>query len=196
MTTVATSAENRIRRLPAWAPWAILAASMALAAGILALGQGPTIAGVLLIGALLYVVALTAVSRAVEGHRYAKDRLATTLVTVAVLRSVVPLVSLVITVVVTGIGALSLDFVTTDMVGVFGQDPGGGAYHAVIGTLYVVGIAALVSIPLGIFTAIYLVEYGGGRIKRAITVLVDVMTGIPSIVAGLLDRKSTRLNSS
>src|SRR5699024_9469629 len=52
-------------------------------------------------------------------------------------------------------------------------------------TLYVTGIAAVMSIPLCIFTAIYLVEYGGGRVKRAITILVDVMTGIPSIVAGL-----------
>src|SRR5699024_9421 len=49
----------------------------------------------------------------------------------------------------------------------------------------VTGIASLISIPLGIFTAIYLVEYGQGRLKRGITLLVDVMTGIPSIVAGL-----------
>ena len=61
----------------------------------------------------------------------------------------------------------------------------GGALHAIIGTLWVTGIASLISIPLGIFTAIYLVEYGRGRLARAITVLVDVMTGIPSIVAGL-----------
>ncbi len=185
MTTLATASANQVRRLPGWAPWAILVGCMALAAGILALGQGPTIAGVLLIGALLYVVAITITSRAVEGSRYAKDRLATTLVTAAFLIAMVPLVSLVVTVVVNGIGALSAEFFTSDMVGVFGQDPGGGIYHAIIGTLYVVGIAALVSIPLGIFTAIYLVEYGGGRIKRGITVLVDVMTGIPSIVAGL-----------
>src|SRR5690625_7531304 len=68
---------------------------------------------------------------------------------------------------------------------VFGSMTTGGALHAIIGTVYVTGIASLISIPLGIFTAIYLVEYGQGRLKRGITLLVDVMTGIPSIVAGL-----------
>src|SRR5690625_7735755 len=68
---------------------------------------------------------------------------------------------------------------------VFGSMTTGGALHAIIGTVYVTGIASLISIPLGIFTAIYLVEYGQGRLKRGITLLVDVMTGVPSIVAGL-----------
>ena len=62
---------------------------------------------------------------------------------------------------------------------------GGGAYHAIVGTLIITGLAALISVPIGLMTAIYLVEYGTGKLKRAITFLVDVMTGIPSIVAGL-----------
>ncbi len=69
------------------------------------------------------------------------------------------------------------------MSGIVGE--GGGAYHAIIGTLIITGLAALISVPIGLMTAIYLVEYGTGRLKRAITFLVDVMTGIPSIVAGL-----------
>jgi phosphate transport system permease protein len=62
---------------------------------------------------------------------------------------------------------------------------GGGAAHAIVGTLMVTGLAALISIPVGVMAAIYLVEYGEGVLKRVITFLVDVMTGIPSIVAGL-----------
>jgi phosphate transport system permease protein len=62
---------------------------------------------------------------------------------------------------------------------------GGGAYHAIIGTLIITAVATLISVPIGLMTAIYLVEYGTGRLKRAITFFVDVMTGIPSIVAGL-----------
>jgi phosphate transport system permease protein len=54
-----------------------------------------------------------------------------------------------------------------------------------MGTLIVTGLAALISIPVGILSAVYLVEYGRGRLARSITFFVDVMTGIPSIVAGL-----------
>src|SRR5690606_7385227 len=72
------------------------------------------------------------------------------------------------------------------MVGIFGASVEGGVFHAIIGTLWVTGLCSLVAIPLGILTAVYLVEYARpGPLKRAITVLVDVMTGIPSIVAGL-----------
>ena len=62
---------------------------------------------------------------------------------------------------------------------------GGGALHAIIGTLLITGMATLISVPVGLLTAIYLVEYGRGPLARAITFFVDVMTGIPSIVAGL-----------
>jgi len=62
---------------------------------------------------------------------------------------------------------------------------GGGAQHAIAGTLIITGLAAIISIPIGMLTAIYLVEYGRGRLARWVTFLVDVMTGIPSIVAGL-----------
>jgi phosphate transport system permease protein len=65
-------------------------------------------------------------------------------------------------------------------------DMQGGIYHALVGTLLVTLAATVVSVPIGIMTAVYLVEYGKrNRLARAITFLVDVMTGIPSIVAGL-----------
>src|SRR5690606_11852726 len=57
--------------------------------------------------------------------------------------------------------------------------------HAITGTLLMTGAAALISIPIGLLTSVYLVEYGRGRLARAITFFIDVMTGIPSIVAGL-----------
>lgn len=184
-TSQTAQALHSSQRLPRTVPWAVLAGSLLLAAAILALGNGPSIAGVAFIGAIIHTVAITVISWQVEGVRWAKDRLATTLVTLAFVLAMVPLVSLIWTVVAGGVQAMSWEFLTTDMVGIFGQMTEGGAYHAIIGTLYVTGIASVISIPLGIFTAVYLVEYGGGRLKKAITVLVDVMTGIPSIVAGL-----------
>ena len=69
------------------------------------------------------------------------------------------------------------------MRGVIGE--GGGAIHAIYGTLIITGCATIISVPIGILAAIYLQEYGVGRLKRALTFFVDVMTGIPSIVAGL-----------
>jgi phosphate transport system permease protein len=62
----------------------------------------------------------------------------------------------------------------------------GGAYHAVVGTLQITLWATLISVPIGLLAAVYLIEYStGGPLSRAITFFVDVMTGIPSIVAGL-----------
>ena len=176
---------RRSRKLARWAPYAVLAGSAAFSAGLLALLTTVTIAGLFALTAVSYAVAITILSRVVEGPRWAKDRLATALVTLAFLLALIPLVSLLAIVVGDGMGGFSWDFLSTDMVGVFGSMTSGGALHAIIGTVYVTGIASLVAIPLGIFTAIYLVEYGQGRLKRGITLLVDVMTGIPSIVAGL-----------
>ena len=63
---------------------------------------------------------------------------------------------------------------------------GGGAYHAMMGTLIITGLTTLISVPIGIFAAIYLVEYANkSALSRGLTFFVDVMTGIPSIVAGL-----------
>ena len=83
-----------------------------------------------------------------------------------------------------GLAAINAEFLTFSMRNVVGDEQG-GLFHALIGTLLVTGMAALISVPIGVFAAIYLVEYGAGkRLARTITFLVDVMTGIPSIVAG------------
>jgi phosphate transport system permease protein len=184
-TTTATDLSTGAGRLPGWAPWAVLAGAVGLVYTLLLAFGRPTIASVLFLGGVLFIVANWVIARAVEGERPAKDRLATSLVSGAFLLAMVPLVSLVWIVLKNGLALFSWEFLTTDMTGIYGDMTEGGALHAIIGTLWVTGIASVISIPLGIFTAIYLVEYGRGRLARAITVLVDVMTGIPSIVAGL-----------
>ncbi|HWO46684.1 MAG TPA: hypothetical protein VNM41_01375, partial [Solirubrobacterales bacterium] len=116
-------------------------------------------------------------------RRRAKDRLMTVLIAGAFALAMIPLISLVYEVTKRGIPGLSLEFFTSDARGVVGE--GGGASHAIVGTLVITGVAALISVPIGIMGAIYLNEYGEGRLRRALTFFVDVMTGIPSIVAGL-----------
>ena len=75
-------------------------------------------------------------------------------------------------------------FFSSSMRNVVGE--GGGAVHAIWGTLIITGLATLISVPIGLMTAVYLVEYGQkGRLAHSIRFFVDVMTGIPSIVAGL-----------
>jgi phosphate transport system permease protein len=84
-----------------------------------------------------------------------------------------------------GIGAWNWDFFTSDPTGRFLGDPG-GIKSAVIGTIMIVALAALIAIPIGIGVAVYLVEYGKqSRFANLVRYFVDVMTGVPSIVFGL-----------
>ena len=175
--------------LPGWAPWAVLGGSIVLSAVVFfilsaASGEGINIAGLLVVAALTYLVLILVISTVVEGRRKGVDRFVTGVVASAFLLAMVPLVSVAWTVVANGIAGLSAEFLTSSMRSVVGE--GGGALHAIVGTLLITLAAAIISIPIGLFTAIYLVEYGQGRrLATGITFLVDVMTGIPSIVAGL-----------
>lgn len=181
-------------RLARWVPWATLAASLLVAALIIgmlhlaaapdedAVGELPW-PGALAVGAVLYVVAITALSRIVEGRRRSTDRLVTSLVVGAFLLAMIPLISVTITVITMGVNRFDIEFFTWSMRSVQGE--GGGALHAIVGTLFITLTAALISIPVGLMTSIYLVEYGRGALAKGVTFLVDVMTGIPSIVAGL-----------
>ncbi|MDR3084564.1 MAG: phosphate ABC transporter permease PstA [Streptomyces sp.] len=172
-------------RLPAWSPWAIAAGSIAAAIGIgVAAGLHSRVQWGL-IAAILFVLATYGIAARVEGRRQATDRVATSLVWVAFLLAVVPLVSLVWVTVQRGVKVLDLFFLTHSMGVVADSQPGGGIYHAILGSLEQVGLATLLGAPIGVLTAIYLVEYGRGRLAKAVTFFVDVMTGIPSIVAGL-----------
>ncbi|WP_051471753.1 phosphate ABC transporter permease subunit PstC [Patulibacter minatonensis] len=118
--------------------------------------------------------------------------------------AMLPLALLLGFLVVKGGGAISWDFFTTDPTGAAGavsnanrflggdaaastatQDLG-GIRSAIVGSLEVVGIAALVVVPVGIAVAVYLVEYGQGtKFGSFVRYLVDVMTGVPSVVFGL-----------
>jgi phosphate transport system permease protein len=104
---------------------------------------------------------------------------------VCVVLALIPLVFVLGYTVQKGLGALDMDFLTHSMKGVGPLDDAGGAYHAILGTLEQVGLASLMAVPLGLLVAIYIVEYGRGPLRSAVRFLVDVMTGIPSIVAGL-----------
>ncbi|MGY5129297.1 phosphate ABC transporter permease PstA [Streptomyces nigrescens] len=172
-------------RLPRWSPPVIALAAAGAGCGIgLGAGLDSTVQWGL-IAALLFILGTFALAAAVEGARQAKDRLATCLVWTAFLIAVVPLVSLLWETVSRGIKVLDAYFLQHSMGTTPDALPGGGIYHAIIGTLEQVGLATLIAAPIGLLTAIYLVEYGRGRLARAVTFFVDVMTGIPSIVAGL-----------
>lgn len=172
-------------RLNRGTPWGILGAALFISALWQLFQQDFSIAGLFTIGALIYAVALIITSGVVEGGRWAKDRLATVLVTAAFLLAMIPLFSLIWTVLSNGLTMFSLEFLTSDMRGVYGDMTTGGVKHAIIGTLMITLGAAVIAVPIGILTAVYLVEYGRGALARAITTMVDIMTGIPSIVAGL-----------
>ncbi|MBV8981102.1 MAG: phosphate ABC transporter permease PstA [Acidimicrobiia bacterium] len=139
----------------------------------------------LLVAYLLYLAGQTAVSYRVEGSRSAKNRLALTLLVSTLFLALVPLVAVLYYTAQRGLQAITPGFLTHSMSGVGPLDSGGGAYHAIIGTLEQVSIASIISIPVGLLAAIYLVEYGRGRLAYWIRFFVDVMTGLPSIVAGL-----------
>jgi phosphate transport system permease protein len=161
-----------------------VAAVSAATAALVSLSLGWNLAGGAVLALLLFAVALPAWSALVENSRAATDRLVTTLVWSAFAIALVPLVSLMVTVLRNGLGVVNGDFLTYSMRNVIG--PGGGVYHAIIGTVLITLAATVISVPVGLLSAIYLVEYGvRNRTARTITFLVDVMTGIPSIVAGL-----------
>ncbi|MFJ1901876.1 MULTISPECIES: phosphate ABC transporter permease PstA [unclassified Streptomyces] len=173
------------RTLPRTAPLGFAAVSIALGVGIGAAAGWHSRVQWGLLSALFFLVISYVATSVVENRRQAKDRLATSLVWVCFLIAIVPLASLLWTTVSRGSGRLDIYFLTHSMAGVLGSEDSGGVYHALIGTLEQVGIATVISAPLGLLTAVYLVEYGKGPLARAVTFFVDVMTGIPSIVAGL-----------
>jgi phosphate transport system permease protein len=171
-------------RLPRWAP--VLIGAMALAlAGLPALLGGWNAVAWLALAVAVFLGVMPLWSGLVEGRRAAVDRLVTGLIWTAFAIALSPLLWLLWVAVRSGVPAINGDFLTYSMLNVIGDEQG-GILHALIGTLLVTLAAAVLSVPVGILTAIYLVEYGvRSRAARMITFLVDVMTGIPSIVAGL-----------
>lgn len=118
--------------------------------------------------------------------RVVRDKLATVAIHAAFVLALIPLVWILWTVVSRGYSLLlTSDWWTHSQRGITVRDAGGGAYHAIVGTVLQAGVTALISVPIGILTAVYLVEYGRGRTARTVSFMVDILTGIPSIVAAL-----------
>ncbi|HYG95965.1 MAG TPA: phosphate ABC transporter permease PstA [Solirubrobacterales bacterium] len=168
--------------LPSWGQYAVVAGALAFSAAFLTAVGSFSIGLALALAVLVASVGIYAWSRVVEGPRRAVDRAVTVWIAAAFGLAMIPLFSLLFEVTKRGIPGLSAEFFSGDARGVIG---GGGAQHAIVGTLVITGVAVVISVPIGIMAAIYLVEYGKGKLRRALTFFVDVMTGIPSIVAGL-----------
>lgn len=174
------------KTLPRLAPLYSAGAAIAVALILNATTGIQGIAGTVVVAVLLFVVGQTAWSFAVEGRRHAVDRLATTLIYATFVAALAALVAILSVTVIKGIQAISPEFFTSTMRNVSARREGGGIAHALVGTLEQVLLAAAIAVPVGIMTAVYLVEYGAGRrLAKWISFFVDVMTGIPSIIAGL-----------
>ena len=117
--------------------------------------------------------------------RKVTDWLARGGVVAAFLLAVLPLLSILILVISNGLKRFDQTFLNNSMRNVAESDPGGGAYHAIQGTLEQALLATAIAVPIGVMVAVYLVEYGRGILARSVTFIVDVMMGLPSIVAGL-----------
>ena len=130
-------------------------------------------------------------TRSFIAARKRKDAAMRLLISLAFIVALVPLISVLWTTIANGVKRLNLNFLSYNMTGVVGGNPTpsggyGGVQHAIIGTLEITLGAMVISIPIGLMCAVYLVEYSNrGKLSRAITLLVYVMSGIPSIVAGL-----------
>jgi phosphate transport system permease protein len=117
--------------------------------------------------------------------RRRRDRLMRGVLAAATAVALVPLVLILYFLFEKGLGAIDGSFFSTDPNGNFLGDPG-GIKSAILGTLEMVGLATLISVPIGIGVALYLVEYGReGRFGSLVRYFVDVMTGVPSVVFGL-----------
>ncbi|MGH3637515.1 MAG: phosphate ABC transporter permease PstA [Mycobacterium sp.] len=123
----------------------------------------------------------------VSARRKITNNLATVLVSASVLVALVPLIWVLYSVISKGLAAVTTaTWFTNSQAGTTAFSPGGGVYHAIAGTLLQGIVCSIISIPVGVMVAVYLVEYGGGtRLGKITTFMVDILTGVPSIVAAL-----------
>jgi phosphate transport system permease protein len=170
--------------MPSWMVAAVAAGAVAVTLLLFALTGFAGKADFLVVATVLIVVAIGAASWLVEGKRAAIDRIATNGARVALILTLLPLGFVVGYVIKRGAKDFSLGFLTHDAT----AGPlaaGGGVAPAILGTLEQVLVASLFAVPLGLMVAIYITEYGGNKFATGVRFLIDVMTGIPSIVAGL-----------
>jgi phosphate transport system permease protein len=124
--------------------------------------------------------------RSISIVRRIKNQLATTFFLFSFVIALVPLIWLLWVVAVRGwYGVTRSGWWTHSLRGVLPEQFAGGVYHALYGTLAQAAVAALIAVPLGLLAAVYLAEYNSDRLARVTTFMVDVLAGVPSIVAAL-----------
>jgi len=135
---------------------------------------------------MAYMVLTSSIKGFQLGSAAAKDAVVNSLVAFGAIVTVIPIASILFTVVQKGLPGISLNLFTSDMSMATPTDPlsNGGLLHAITGTLTLVTLALIMSVPNGILTALYLTEIKG-RFTAPIRFLVQAMSGVPSIVAGL-----------
>jgi phosphate transport system permease protein len=111
------------------------------------------------------------------------NRLVTAALLLCLLVALAPLAMILIVVIRQGVASMNLAFLTQTSISL--RDTGGGWVHGLIGSVYMLALATVIVLPLGIGAALYLVEYGNERLTRPIRFFTDVMTGVPSIFVGL-----------
>jgi phosphate transport system permease protein len=116
--------------------------------------------------------------------RRIKDVLATLAAAGAVLLVLAPLAAIFAYLVIRGVGALNWDFITKTPAPP--GEVGGGMANAIAGTAYILLIASVIGVPVGIGAGIYLAEYGRNRFGNLIRFTADVLNGVPSIVIGIV----------
>lgn len=173
------------RRLPKRVLPGLAGAALIVAILMALIGLIQGVALTLLWAVIIFVVVQSVWSFRVEGRRHAVDRLMTTAVYAAFVIALIPLVAILFTVISKGISVINAEFFSSTMRNVSARTPGGGIAHALVGTIEQVLMATVIAVPIGIMVAVYLVEYGRGKLALSISFFVDVMTGVPSIVAGL-----------
>jgi phosphate transport system permease protein len=144
-------------------------------------------AGFVLAWYVVFVAFYAGLTGLTQPRAVVTDRVVTTAVIAAPTLIAVALASVIVMTVIRGLPALShLNFFTDDMAGVSASEPfdRGGILHAIVGTLIEVVIAVAIALPLGVATAVYMSEVGG-RGARLVRTVVEAMTALPSIVAGL-----------
>ena len=122
-----------------------------------------------------------------SGARTIKNALAYVYVTLAAVLAVIPLVWVLFTVISKGARlVMTSTWWLQSQRGITPREEGGGAYHAIVGTIEIGLICALIAVPLGVLGAILLIEYARGtKVARVVSFTVDILSGIPSIVAAL-----------
>src|SRR5262249_26246199 len=119
-----------------------------------------------------------------SGARRLKDIAYTVFLGACVVLAISALGAIAVYVVAKGVSALSVNFFTKEPAGTLHPEQG-GLVQSFIGTGIIVGIASLIAVPLGLLTAVYLAEYGHGRMASWIRLVCDVLLATPSIIAGV-----------